>query len=163
MTNDDIPDRIDKETVLAAPLARVWRAISDAEQFGQWFGVRFDGPFTAGTRLTGVLTPTTVDPAVAKQQEPYAGKTFTITVEEVVEPRRLSFRWHPGVDAAPGDPTTLVEFELSPVEGGTRLRISESGFHGIPLERRAEAFTGNAEGWAHQLRLVAGFLGLDAA
>ena len=67
-------DRIEKETFLRAPLARVWRAISDADEFGQWFGVRFDGPFVAGTSVTGVITPTTVDEEVARRQEPHAGR-----------------------------------------------------------------------------------------
>ena len=63
-------DRIEKEVVLRAPLERVWRAISDADEFGRWFGVRFDGPFVAGATVTGVITPTEVDEEVAKMQEP---------------------------------------------------------------------------------------------
>ena len=41
-------DRIEKTVLLRAPLARVWRAVSDAKEFGTWFGVEFDGPFVAG-------------------------------------------------------------------------------------------------------------------
>ena len=48
------PDRIEKEVLLKAPLDRVWRAISHADEFGQWFGVRFDGPFEPGASVTGV-------------------------------------------------------------------------------------------------------------
>src|SRR4051812_35214933 len=66
-------DRIEKRVLLRAPRERVWRAISDSKQFGTWFGVEFDGPFIAGARVTGKMTPTKVDPAVAKMQEPYAG------------------------------------------------------------------------------------------
>ena len=66
-------DRIEKQVVLRAPLDRVWRAVSDAEHFGRWFGVRFDGPFVAGKPVTATITPTTVDDEVAKRQEPHAG------------------------------------------------------------------------------------------
>ena len=88
-------DRIEKEVLLKAPLERVWRAISDADEFGQWFGVRFDGPFVAGTSVTGVITPTTVDEDVAKAQEPHAGKADTWQIVAVEPQRRLAFRWHP--------------------------------------------------------------------
>ncbi|MDT5224415.1 MAG: hypothetical protein QOG19_1822, partial [Mycobacterium sp.] len=63
-------DRIEKQVLLRAPLERVWQAITDAEQFGRWFGVRFDGPFVPGGSVTAAMTPTTVDDDVAKRQEP---------------------------------------------------------------------------------------------
>ena len=88
-------DRIEKEVLLRAPLDRVWRAISDAEEFGRWFGVRFDGPFVAGTSVTGTITPTTVDDDVAKAQEPHAGKSDAWQIVAVEPQRRLAFRWHP--------------------------------------------------------------------
>ncbi|HVV84401.1 MAG TPA: SRPBCC family protein [Kofleriaceae bacterium] len=152
-------DRIEKEIVLAAPLSRVWAAIGDAQQFGQWFGARFDGPFEEGKDLSGTIQPTTVDPEVAKQQQPYAGTPFTISVVRVEEMRRLAFRWHPGPPGAdPAEPTTLVELELSEVPGGTRLLLTESGFDRLPPGRRVQAFTGNEAGWEHQLRLIQAFL-----
>src|SRR3954447_5772482 len=124
-------DRIEKEVVLRAPLERVWRAISDAEEFGQWFGVRFDGPFVPGESVTGVITPTTVDDDVAKAQEPHAGKADTWQIVAVEPKRRLAFRWHPyavesGVDYS-AEPTTLVEFTLDEVADGVKLSIVESG------------------------------------
>ena len=152
------PDRIEKQIVLHAPVARVWHAISDAREFGAWFGVAFDGPFVAGHRITGRIAPTTVDPEVARLQEAHAGKPFDITVDQIKRPRLFSFRWHPyaiepGVDYS-SEPTTLVTFELTAVGDGTRLVITESGFDRIPLARRAEAFTANDGGWAHQARLI---------
>ncbi|MCC6989032.1 MAG: SRPBCC family protein [Acidobacteria bacterium] len=155
----DTLDRIEKQVTLNAPVERVWRAISDAREFGAWFGVAFDGPFGAGAAVSGRITPTTVDAAVAKLQEPHAGMPFTITVERLEPPRHFSFRWHPyavepGADYS-GEPTTLVEFTLTAVAGGTHLVVSESGFHQIPLARRAAAFTANDGGWAHQCRLIA--------
>ena len=62
-------DRIEKQVVLRAARARVWRAITDSTEFGSWFGVRFDGPFVAGERIVGAITPTSVDAEVAKAQE----------------------------------------------------------------------------------------------
>jgi uncharacterized protein YndB with AHSA1/START domain len=76
-------DRIEKQIVLHAPLERVWSAISDSGQFGKWFGVAFDGPFVAGARLTGRIVATTVDPDVAKLQQPHEGKPFEIWVDRI--------------------------------------------------------------------------------
>lgn len=153
-----VPDRIEKTIKLRAPLQRVWRAISVADEFGQWFGVAFDGPFVAGQPLTGRIRPTTVDPEVAKLQAPHEGKAFDFTVDRIEPPHRISFRWHPfaidpNLDYSQ-EPTTLIEFELTEVDGGTLLRITESGFDRIPLKRRAEAFTANQGGWEHQTKLV---------
>jgi len=153
-----VPDRIEKKITLRAPVSRVWRAISDAREFGTWFGVDFDGPFVAGARITGRITPTKVDPEVAKLQEPHTGKAFDFTVDRIEPERLFSFRWHPfavepGVDYSK-EPATLVAFELAEVKGGTQLTISESGFDRIPLERRAMAFAANEGGWEHQSKLI---------
>lgn len=155
-------DRIDKQVLLRVPLARAWRAVSDAQEFGSWFGVRFDGPFVAGARLTGQIVPTTADPEVAKSQKPYEGQRFEITVERIEPMRHLSFRWHPyAVDPEVDyskEPTTLVVFELEEVADGTLLTVTESGFDRIPLERRAEAFEMNEGGWEAQMRLIEKYL-----
>jgi uncharacterized protein YndB with AHSA1/START domain len=140
----------------------VWRAVSDAKEFGSWFGVAFDGPFAAGTRVTGRIVPTTVDAEVAKMQEPYAGKAYDWTVERIEPMQRISFRWHPyaveeGVDYSK-EPTTLIEFELVDAPGGILLKISESGFDQIPLARRAKAFKANEGGWQMQTRLIEKYL-----
>src|SRR5689334_13890374 len=76
-------DRIEKKTVLRAPRERVWNAISDAKQFGVWFGVEFDGPFVAGAHMKGRMTPTKVDREIAKRQEPYAGRAFDCTIDRI--------------------------------------------------------------------------------
>lgn len=158
----EIPDRITKSIVLNAPIERVWRAISDAHAFGTWFGITFEGPFIAGQTIRGHITPTRVDPEVAKLQEPHAGTPFEWRVEQIMAPNRISFRWHPYAVERERDytsePTTLIEFELTAVAQGTRLVITESGFSQIPLERRAEAFTSNEGGWEHQTKLLAKYL-----
>jgi len=155
-------DRIEKKILLRAPRERVWGAVSDARQFGTWFGVEFDGEFVAGARLTGKITPTKVDPEVAKSQQPYSGKAFEIEVDRIEPMRLLSFRWHPfavepGLDYSK-EPATLVAFELEPAAGGTMLTITESGFDRIPLARRAKAFAANDQGWLAQTKLLEKYL-----
>ncbi|HEX3771252.1 MAG TPA: SRPBCC family protein [Polyangiaceae bacterium] len=159
-------DRIEKRIVLRAPRERVWRAISDAREFGTWFGVDFDGPFVAGQPLAGKIVPTQVDPEVAKLQAPHAGTPFAWTVDRIEPMDRLSFRWHPfaiekGHDYSQ-EPTTLIVFELADVPGGTQLTITESGFDQIPVARRAKAFEANEGGWAHQTKLLEKYLAIAA-
>jgi uncharacterized protein YndB with AHSA1/START domain len=155
-------DRIQKIVILKAPVERVWRAISDVSEFGAWFGVLFEGAFRPNTPMRGKMTPTKADPEVARMQEAYAGATFDFTVERIEPMRLFSFRWHPfAVDPAydySGEPTTLVVFELEPIAGGTRLTITETGFDGIPLARRAQAFKANDGGWTIQSALIGKYL-----
>lgn len=162
-----IPDRIEKRMILRAPRERVWRAVSEAKRFGSWFGVEFEGEFVAGTRLTGRIVPTKVDPDVAKLQEPHTGFPFEFHIERIEPMTLLSFRWHPyAVDRGrdySAEPTTLVEFRLEDAAQGTLLTIIESGFDRIPLERRPKAFTSNEGGWTHQLRLIEKYLAQSAS
>lgn len=160
-------DRIEKKILLRAPRPRVWRAIADANEFGQWFGVKFDRPFSRGASLRGVITPTLADAEIAKAQKPYEGMPFEITVDRIEPERLFSFRWHPfAIDPAvdySAEPTTLVVFELEEVEGGTLVTVSESGFDRIPLARRAQAFTANEQGWGMQVTLIEKHLAAHAA
>lgn len=140
-------DRIEKNVVLRAPLARVWRAIANPEEFGAWFGVQLAGDFAPGARLTGRITT-----------PGYEHVTMELAVEQVDPERLLSFRWHPyaiesGVDYS-GEPANLVEIQLAEVPGGTQLTLVESGFDRIPVARRAEAFRMNDQGWAEQIKNI---------
>lgn len=153
-----VTDRIEKQVLLRAPLGRVWQALTDATEFGQWFGVKFDGAFKAGAIVTGRITPTTVDDEVAKMQKPYEGLRFEIVIDRI-EPKALfSFRWHPfAVDPKvdySGEAMTLVAFSLREVPEGVLLTVTESGFDTIPIERRATAFTANEGGWSKQVELI---------
>jgi uncharacterized protein YndB with AHSA1/START domain len=159
-------DRIEKRILLHAPLERVWQAVSDSAQFGRWFGVTLSGPFAAGAHLTGQISPTTVDPEVAKLQKPHAGKSVELWVERIEPMQSISFRWHPyavtpGVDYSK-EPTTLIVFRLRALGKDTQLTISESGFEQIPIERRADAFRANDGGWSHQLKLIEKYLAIQA-
>jgi uncharacterized protein YndB with AHSA1/START domain len=138
---------IDKQSDLKAPLARVWRALTDHREFGRWFGVKLEQPFRVGGIARGYLT--------------YPGYEHLILELTVVtlEPERLfSFTWHPyAIDPAVDYSTeaqTLVEFRLEKIAEGTRLRITESGFDKIPAHRRALALRMNDSGWAEQLQSI---------
>jgi uncharacterized protein YndB with AHSA1/START domain len=135
-------DRIEKHIVLRAPRTRVWRALTTAQEFGEWFRVKLEGDFVEGETIRGkILYPG------------FEHLTMEMLVERIEPEQLFSYRWHPyAVDGADysNEPTTLVEFRLDPVEGGTRLTIVESGFDRIPLARRAEAFRMNDRGWGQQ-------------
>jgi uncharacterized protein YndB with AHSA1/START domain len=135
---------IEKRIELDAPVARVWRALTDHHEFGRWFGVKLDGPFVPGEVARGPIT-----------YLDYAHVIFLATVQKIEPERLFSFTWHPhAVDPAidyTKEPTTLVEFRLEAKDGGTVLTITESGFDAIPKDRRLEAFKMNDGGWTSQM------------
>jgi uncharacterized protein YndB with AHSA1/START domain len=155
-------DQIEKRVFLRAPQEKVWRAISDSAQFGSWFGMELQGSFTQGTHVKARIKPTTVDAAVANMQEKYSGTPVAFYVEQVKPMSVLSFRWHPfALDSTidySKEPMTLVTFTLEPAEGGTTLTVVESGFDAIPIERRADAFEANEEGWGMITQLIEKYL-----
>lgn len=140
-------DSIEKRVVLRAPPARVWRALTDAAEFGTWFGVKLQGAFKEGATVRGQIT-----------SPGYEHLTMEVLVERMETERYFSYRWHPyaiepNVDYS-HEPMTLVEFRLEETSGGTILTIVESGFDRIPLARRAEAFRMNEQGWTEQARNI---------
>ena len=142
--NTTSTDRIEKQILLHAPQPRVWRALTDAEEFGAWFRVKLEGPFVPGGLTKGKLT-----------YPGYEHITMEVRVERMDAETLFSYRWHPyaidpKVDYS-SEPTTLVEFRLEPTEGGTLLTVVESGFDQLPASRRDEAFRMNDGGWKQQL------------
>ena len=140
-------DRIEKRIELKAPVARVWRALTDYREFGEWFRVKIEGPFVQGKVSRGHIT--------------YPGYEHLQweAMVKAMEPERLfSFTWHPyAVDPKvdySAEPQTLVEFRLEKTAQGTLLLVTESGFDGIPAGRRAEAFLRNDGGWAEQMKNI---------
>lgn len=157
-------DRIEKKILLHAPRTRVWRALADSTEFGNWFGLKVDGPFVAGARMNAVLRPTNVNAEVAKAQKTHEGIVFEITIEQIEPERLFSFRWHPhaierGVDYS-AEPTTLISFALEDVADGVMLTVAESGFDQIPLARRATAFTANERGWEIMVHVLEEYVAL---
>lgn len=137
-------DRIEKQILLRAPQSRVWRALTDAGEFGAWFRVKLEGPFVPGGRTKGRIT-----------YPGYEHLTMDVLVETMAPESLFSFRWHPyavdpGVDYS-SEPATLVEFRLKAVDGGTHLTVTESGFDRLPAHRRDEAYRMNDGGWTQQL------------
>jgi uncharacterized protein YndB with AHSA1/START domain len=142
-----VTDRIEKRVVLGAPRARVWRALTNPDEFGSWFGAKLEGPFTPGGTVRGRIT-----------HPGYEHVTMELQVERIEPESYLAYRWHPyavepNVDYSQ-EPTTLVEFRLEESGAGTVLTIVESGFDRIPLARRAEAFRMNEGGWTAQVRNI---------
>lgn len=157
-------DRIEKRVTLRAPPSRVWRAITDAQEFGRWFGVELDGAFVAGETITGRFDEGLSEAAILDYQRrlglppskvklPAESAVFC-TVERIEPERYFSFRWIPySIDAEAdprSEPTTLVEFRLEEVPEGTLVTIVESGFDRVPSHRRERAFRMNEGGWAAQ-------------
>jgi uncharacterized protein YndB with AHSA1/START domain len=140
-------DRIEKQILLRAPRSRVWRALTQSAEFGSWFGMQLEGEFAPQRSVKGRITT-----------PGYEHLAVELQVQQIEPESYFSYRWHPyAVDPAldySQEPTTLVEFRLEDVAGGTRLSLSESGFEQIPLARRAEAFRMNAGGWAQQLQNI---------
>ena len=144
-------DRIEKRVVLRAPRTRVWRALTNATEFGTWFRVKLEGAFAEGLAVRGRLSI-----------PGYEHVTLELLVERIDPERYFSYRWHPyAVDPAvdcSSEPTTLVEFTLEETDGGTALTIVESGFDRLPLARRAEAFRMNDNGWTGQIKQLAKYV-----
>jgi len=147
------PDRIRKELIVPAPPGRVWRALADAREFGEWFRVDLGGAsFVPGQEIAGKLL-----------EEGFEHIAWRVTIEQMLPERLFSFRWHPfaidpGVDYA-REPMTLVQFQLGPAPGGTRLVIVESGFAGLLRTRRDEAYRMHDQGWSIQCERIAAHVG----
>jgi uncharacterized protein YndB with AHSA1/START domain len=157
-------DRIEKIVHLKAPLTRVWRAVADPVELGRWFGVELTGRFAPGEKVRakfGAMPPQEVFDELQRKagvepapiEAPGPDHVFC-TIERVEPETYLSFRWIPfGIEASidpATEPTTLVEFRLSPEPSGTKLTITESGFDGVPAHRRLRAFRMNDHGWTAQ-------------
>jgi uncharacterized protein YndB with AHSA1/START domain len=144
-------DRIEKRIELKAPVSRVWRALTDYREFGEWFGVKLDGPFAAGQVSRGQIT--------------YPGcehLRWEAVVQKIEHERLFSFTWPQPKSLDKADypldysrePTTLVEFKLEKTATGTLLVVTESGFDKLPNDRRLEAFRRNEGGWAQQMKNI---------
>jgi len=140
-------DRIEKRIELNAPLARVWRALTDHREFGEWFRVKLEAPFAPGKTTRGRIT-----------YPGYEHVIMEVVVRTMETERLFSFHWHPyAVDPRidySKEPSTLVEFKLEKTPAGTLLVVTESGFDSIPAARREEAFRMNSGGWTEQMKNI---------
>lgn len=140
-------NRIEKKIKLKAPVSRVWRALTDYREFGEWFRVKLENPFLAGQSSHGQLT-----------YPGYEHLQMEIVVQKIDPEQLFSFTWHPyAIDPQKDyshEPPTLVEFKLEPAPTGTLLIVIESGFDKLPSDRRLEAFRMNENGWAQQMKNI---------
>ena len=140
-------DRIEKQIELKAPISKVWRALTDHREFGEWFRVKLEGPFVPGQVSRGQIT-----------YPRYEHLKWEATVQKMEPEKLFSFTWHPyAVDPKidySNEPPTLVEFTLQKTANGTLLTVTESGFDKIPSGRRLEAFRMNDGGWAEQMKNI---------
>ena len=140
-------DRIERKVHIKAPRSKVWRSISDAGQFGAWFGAALQGKsFTSGQRVEVPMTIKGCEHIM-----------FDVIPERIEPESLMSYRWHPYTtgDEYSKEERTLVTFTLKEVDGGALLTVVESGFDKIPPARRARAFAGNSNGWEFQLKNIA--------
>ena len=139
--------RIEKRIELKAPVSRVWRALTDYREFGEWFRVKLDGPFVPGQVSRGQIT-----------YPGYEHLKWEAVVQKMEPEWLFSFTWHPyAVDPKADysqEPPTLVEFRLEKTASGTLLVLTESGFDKIPSQRRLEAFRMNEGGWTEQMKNI---------
>jgi uncharacterized protein YndB with AHSA1/START domain len=144
-------DRIEQRVELKAPLSRVWRALTDYREFGEWFRVKLDGPFLPGRVSRGYMT-----------HPGYEHVRWEVVVRKMEPEKLFSFTWHPyavdpHVDYSTETPT-LVEFRLERTATGTLLVVSESGFDKTPLARGPEAFRMDEGGWTQQMKNIEGYV-----
>ena len=138
---------IEKKIELKAPVSRVWRALTDYREFGEWFRVKMQGPFAPGQESVGnILYPG------------YEHLSWKAVIQKMEPESYFSFTWHPyaidpQVDYDREEPT-LVEFRLEPTATGTLLTLTESGFDKLPVHRRHEAFIRNEGGWIQQMKNI---------
>jgi uncharacterized protein YndB with AHSA1/START domain len=143
-------DRIEKQILLNAPRPRVWRALSNADEFGQWFRVRLHGAFVEGATVEGDVT-----------YPGYEDHVVELEVVKLERERLFSYRWRPhrsrGAQAGQSTEPTLVEFRLQDAPGGTGgtlLTLCESGFDRLPAGKREEMFRRNDGGWTEQMKNI---------
>jgi uncharacterized protein YndB with AHSA1/START domain len=134
-------ERIEKRMELQAPVSRVWRALTDHREFGEWFRVKLDGPFVTGQVSRGEIT-----------YPGYEHVEWEAVVQKVEPERLFSFTWKvdPKIDSK--ETPTLVEFRLQKTASGTLFLLTESGSDKIPSDRGLEAFRMNDGGWTEQMK-----------
>jgi uncharacterized protein YndB with AHSA1/START domain len=139
-------ERIEKRIELKAPVSRVWRALTDYREFGEWFRVKLEGPFVAGQISRGQIT-----------YPGYEHIKWQAIVQKMEPERLFSFTWHHSFDPNADifkEPTTLVALRLEKIEAGTLLTVTESGFENLPDKLRLEALRRNDGGWTEQMKNI---------
>lgn len=150
-TSGDKLNRIEKQVEIKAPIARVWRALTDPQEFGEWFRVKMETPFTIGKTARGRIA-----------YPGYEHLVWEVTVTAIEPQHYFAFTWHPyavdpNVDYSKETPT-LVEFRLEKTADGTHVRVIESGFDKIPTHRFTDAMRMNTQGWEEQMENIKNYV-----
>ncbi len=145
-------DRIERKVLLNASRKAVWEALTDAEQFGSWFGIALKGKtFITGETIEAPITYPGYEHVVWKAR-----------IERILPQTLFSFWWHPFAVAKDVDydkeTPTLVEFTIEDRAPGILLRVVESGFDAVPQARRQKAFKMNSRGWDEQMGNIETYL-----
>jgi len=138
------PDRIERTLELKHAPERVWQALTTAEGLGTWFGHSAE----VDLRVGGLVKLTWS-----------SGDVATLTIARLEPPHVFGYTW--SLNGLPEeDPRrTYVEFTLEPSDAGTTLTMVESGFAQLPEGAQHEkAYSGNVEGWTHELSELAAYL-----
>ena len=145
----DVPDSIERELILPVPPTRVWTALTQADQLSAGFGTQATIDLRPGGEVIftwdGSTGPSGTNRGVIEAVEP---------------PNRLAFRWRSSPDGPDDQPMTRVEFTLHAHPEGTRLRVIESGFAGLPRELRGRLHESNTVGWQRELGELTQYLGV---
>src|SRR5206468_4029008 len=142
-------DRIEMRIELNAPPARVWRALTDHREFGQWFRVNLEAPFVPRQSTRGRIT-----------YPGYEHLIMEVVVQKMVPERLFSFHWHPyAVDPKVDyskEPPTLVEFKLEKTPDGTRLKLVKrlSGGSRVSIARLTQGSTLTRQAMTKHLRVL---------
>ncbi len=127
------PDRIAHEVVYPFGIDAVWEALTDSEQLAAWLMENDFSP-GIGRRFTFF------------DHEPWPDddQVYDIDCEIIAfePPRRLAYSW----SCPPKHGPTVVEWELTATDNGTRVRLSHHGFaqHG---DAGRAAFNLLRDGW----------------
>ena len=137
-------DEIRRELVIAAPIEKVWDALTSPEHLSKWFGDSAEIDLRPGGRAR------------------FGWSEFDASSEAIVEivdrPVRFSFRWESLKDTPVEEASTLVEFSLESASEGTRLILVESGFADLPEDAYDHRFEENSSGWTAELEDLSVYL-----
>ncbi len=134
---------IEREILIEAPAAVVWRTITEPAQMSHWFADRVD---------------LVVEPGARGYME-FGDQGGPVVVETVDPPTRFSFRWnYPNGEEPVVGNSMLVEFTLTPVgDERTHVRVSESGheLRDWPDAERQRYADEHRDGWVDYLERLA--------
>ena len=129
-------DPIVVEQIYNAPIAAIWKAITEKDQMRQWF-------FEPMSNFeTEVGFETQFDVQVEGQNYAHQWK-----VTEVVSERKIAYDWrYAGV---PGD--SSVTWELSEAANGTKLTLTHAGIESFPQDDPVFSRESGQAGWGYFL------------